>query len=214
MMAPTAEGMILSYAPAPRKIGTPATFLAASLFTAESASYSESTGGKSSSPSSLGETSAKRSSKDSAPIASSISRTSSSVCGVNRATRLYPLFRVSIVLTSPCPKPESITPSAPTFTAELSRTPSSLRSFRLRDSARDTYLTRAFHLRRPLGGHPSLPVRLSPATFSGQTQTIAHKGCGFRSDHRSPPVGRRRPKVGMGTKTGPGVALVWITGYV
>ncbi len=91
VIAPTAEGVILSYAPAPKKIGNPVTFLAASLFTSESASYSETTGGRLSSPSNFGETSAKRSSRVSTPMASSISRTSSSVCGVNRAIWLYPL---------------------------------------------------------------------------------------------------------------------------
>ena len=65
--------------------------LAASLLTSESASYSERTGGRSNSPSNFGETSAKRSSRVSTPMASSISRMSSSVCGVKRATRLYPL---------------------------------------------------------------------------------------------------------------------------
>src|SRR5215210_530086 len=87
-----AVGTIRSYAPAPTKIGSPATFSLAASLTSASASCSESVGGRSSSPSNLGETSAKRSSKESTPMAPSISSTSASVCGVNRATRLYPLF--------------------------------------------------------------------------------------------------------------------------
>jgi hypothetical protein len=86
VIGPMDAGTTLSYVPAPKKSGTPATFFSASFWAVVIASYSERVGGRFSSPSSFGETSAKRSSRVSTPIAWSISRTSSSVCGVNRAT--------------------------------------------------------------------------------------------------------------------------------
>src|SRR5688500_13856937 len=146
-------------------MGRPATFSLAASFTSASASCSESAGGRSSSPSNFGETSAKRSSRELAPMAPSISATAASVRGGNRATRCYPLFSGGRCFFRPVPKPESVTPSAP-----------------IRQSRNRTFqdaLRRAVLLPERFGSSPHEPFtfggrlqkrRLSPAALYGQSK--------------------------------------------
>src|SRR3712207_1530946 len=151
-------------------MGRPATFSLDASFTSARASCSESAGGRSSSPSNFGETSEKRSSREATPMASSISSTSASVCGVNRATRSYPLFSDGRSPFSVLSQNLRVLPRRRRFRLRRDRTfQDALRRAVLLPERFGPIPPRAFHLRRPP------PAALSRAPHRAE-QRLAHAG--------------------------------------